>query len=223
MSVANGQKSDQNTFNNAFMSKTTNSTTVGVIDLNNTSDLDSGPRITNAQQAANEIFDAVGMTGIDDAARKDYTSNNYISNGDSHKSAIGKLDDAIADLAAAIIPDVGVPGQITLLNNSAAIDIPDLLFDSVDVRSFEFKWTAYRESTGGGANIVAQRGSVLGIWNGTAWKIVDGQATPDDAGVTFDIDLTTGQVNYTTTNQAGTYQASTSLLDYLIIDIVGVS
>lgn len=38
MSVSNGQQADQNTFNNAFMSRTSNTSTTGKVDLQNTND-----------------------------------------------------------------------------------------------------------------------------------------------------------------------------------------
>jgi len=92
MSVTDGQSVNAAVTNAAFMSRTTDTSTTGVVDLNNTSDGDSGSQITNAQQAINETFDAVGMTGIDDAGRKTYSSNNVVTDGDNHKVAIGKID-----------------------------------------------------------------------------------------------------------------------------------
>jgi len=92
MSVTNGQIANQTTFNNAFMSRTANTTTVGVVGLNNVSDPNSGAAVANSQQAINEIFDAEGMTGTGDTTRKTYSSNEVIANGDSKKVALGKLD-----------------------------------------------------------------------------------------------------------------------------------
>lgn len=222
MSVTNGQKSSAAVFNAAFVSKIINSVMQGVLGLSNTLVPESGAVIVNAQRAINETFDAVGMSGEGDSTRKNYVSTIYISNGDSHKSAIAKLDAALDALATSGIPTSTTPGQIVLQNNVSGIDIPDLLFDSSLIRSFEFTWTAYRETTGGGANVLVQRGSVLGIFNGTDWKVVDGAATPDDAGITFAINASTGQITYSATNQAGTYDAGLATLDYLVTDIVGV-
>lgn len=55
MSVVNGQVADQNTFNNAFVSKTDTSgnEVSGIINLNNSSDSESGSQISNLQQAVN--------------------------------------------------------------------------------------------------------------------------------------------------------------------------
>lgn len=220
MSVANGQKANSTTFNDAFMSKSANSTTTGVMDFNNSSDPDSGARITNVQQAVNEIFDAVGMSGIDDATRKDYSTNNFVSDGDSHKTAIGKLDTAIQGLVDYLFPVIGTRQRIVLANNQTDGDVSGLLFDSDLIKSFEFTWTAYRETTGGGANIIVQRGSIIGCFNGTDWEIVEGPRTPTDAGITFSINTVTGQVTYTTSNQAGTYDADLAWLDTTIWDVV---
>lgn len=92
MSVSNGQSANATTFNGAFVSRTSDTSTVGVLTLNNTSNPNSGAQVTNAQRALNEIFDAVGMTGEADAGRNTYTSSFVVSNGDSRKVAIGKLD-----------------------------------------------------------------------------------------------------------------------------------
>lgn len=114
MSVSDGQKVNASTVNAAFVSKTANSEVTGVIELNNTSDADSGASVENVQQAINETFDAVGMTGIDDSTRKTYSSNDVIANGDSHKVAIGKLDQAVGDILAAPY----ISGQATSTDNS---------------------------------------------------------------------------------------------------------
>ena len=93
MSVVNGQIANQTTFNNAFLSRTAAATsTVAKLRLENSAIPASGAAIDNAQQAINETFDAVGMSGIGDTTRKDYSSNNALANGDSHKVSLGKLD-----------------------------------------------------------------------------------------------------------------------------------
>ena len=52
MTVANGSAVSSSNVNNAFVSKTANSTMVGVLDLNESS---SGDRITNTQQEINNL------------------------------------------------------------------------------------------------------------------------------------------------------------------------
>jgi hypothetical protein len=98
MSISDGVAATGANFNAAFLSRTQNSSTVGVIDLNNSADPNSGAQVSNAQRAINETFDAVGMTGIGDASRNTYSSNNYITNGLSRKAVIGQLDAALASI-----------------------------------------------------------------------------------------------------------------------------
>jgi len=95
MAVVDGARVNASTTNAAFVSRTQDTSTIGVFTLNNTTDANSGAQITNAQRAINETFDAVGMTGEGDATRKNYSSNNHVVDGDSHKVAIGKLDTAL--------------------------------------------------------------------------------------------------------------------------------
>lgn len=90
--VNNGAKANETTFNNAFLSRTDNSDTVGVVGLNNVTDVNSGAAIVNTQRAINKLFDSDGTSGEADAAAKLYSSNNYVVDGDSRKVAIERLD-----------------------------------------------------------------------------------------------------------------------------------
>jgi len=101
--VSDGQKANQAILNAAFMSRTSNTSTTGVVDLNNSSVPASGSQVANAQQAINETFDAVGMTGVGDASRNNYSSNNFIVDGDSRKVAIEKLDAQLGTTNAAVL------------------------------------------------------------------------------------------------------------------------
>lgn len=95
MSVSNGQIANATTFNNAFLSKLDTSaanTTVGIIGLNNTSDVNSGNQIFNTQRLINEIRDTVGIASEGDVNRKVYTSNNVVTDGDDLNVAVGKID-----------------------------------------------------------------------------------------------------------------------------------
>jgi hypothetical protein len=100
VSVTNGQPGSQTTFNDAFLSRTTDSDTVAKVGLKNISDPNSGAVINNAQRLINEVADSDGTVGEGDSTRKDYSSNNYVANGDSRKIAIGKLDTALSDVDA---------------------------------------------------------------------------------------------------------------------------
>lgn len=93
MAVVNGQLANQTTFNNAFMSRTSATTqTVAKVALQNPDSGDSGPFITNTQKAINKAFEGVGAVSESDATINDYSSNNYVNNGDNRKIAVGKLD-----------------------------------------------------------------------------------------------------------------------------------
>lgn len=92
MTVSNGQDVNAAVTNAAFMSRTADTSTTGVVNLNNTSDVNSGDEITNAQRLINEVADSDGTNGEGDATRKVYSSNRVIADGDDRKTAIGKLD-----------------------------------------------------------------------------------------------------------------------------------
>lgn len=94
MAVSDGQRVNASVTNNAFLSRLVDTSTVGKLALENT-ETESGDNVDNTQRAINETFDAVGMTGEGDASRKNYSSNNYISDGTSHKTAIGVLDSSL--------------------------------------------------------------------------------------------------------------------------------
>lgn len=61
MAVSNGQLANQTTFNNAFMSRTSNTTTTGTVGLNN-ADAASGTAVSNAQREHNAAASFMGMT-----------------------------------------------------------------------------------------------------------------------------------------------------------------
>jgi hypothetical protein len=65
VSVTNGQIANETTFNNAFISRTVDSSTVGQLDLLN-ADAESGASILNIQRGINSLFSAVGMVGDED-------------------------------------------------------------------------------------------------------------------------------------------------------------
>jgi hypothetical protein len=116
MSISDGVPATAANFNGAFLSRTQNSATVGVVGLNNSVDPNSGSQIVNTQRAINELFDADGTSGEGDAARKDYASTNYIADGDSRKTAIEKLDQALAVIAGAAM---GTSPEIEVFTLSA--------------------------------------------------------------------------------------------------------
>lgn len=75
MSVSNGQVADQNTFNNAFLSKQSDNVASGKTDLNNT-DAASGAAITNIQKKMNDNTSASVQNASDIAQNaSDITAN----------------------------------------------------------------------------------------------------------------------------------------------------
>lgn len=90
--------------------------------------------------------------------------------------------------------------DLTLVNNSSGV-VTGALLDKTIYRSARFVWQAHRKTN---SSELAQMGSCMLIYDGTNWNIYDGAASGVDAGVTFTINTSTGQVSYATTNQTGT-------------------
>jgi hypothetical protein len=89
MSITNGQRVDAANTNAAFVSKTTDSTTVGKLTLNKPAE---GAQVESVQKAVNKIYEGLGTTGQNDTDINNYANNNYVADGDSRKVAIEKLD-----------------------------------------------------------------------------------------------------------------------------------
>lgn len=97
MAINDGQKVDAQNSNAAFVSKTVNSDVIGIPSLKNNG-VGSGAHVENPQKAINKAFDTAGIAGENDANAKVYANNNVILNGDNHKTAIEKLDNAVANI-----------------------------------------------------------------------------------------------------------------------------
>ncbi len=56
-----------------------------------------------------------------------------------------------------------------------------------------------------------EKGSFTLIWDGTVWAIYGGSLSGDNSGVTFDVNTTTGQIDYTSGAETSTikYKART--------------
>jgi len=133
MAVVNGEQVEASVVNSKLVSRTTDTSTTGVLGLQNTANVNSGAVITNAQRAINETFDAVGMTGEGDSTRKNYSSNTNVANGDSHKVAIGKID---ASLGTAQTNITAAQGNITTLQGQVSTlqsDVSALQSDVNDI------------------------------------------------------------------------------------------
>lgn len=217
MSVSNGNAASANTFNNAFMSRTTNTSTTGVVDLNNTTDVNSGAQVTNTQRAINELFDADGTGGIGDANRKQYSSNNYVVDGDSRKEAIQRLDVAAGDLATSLAGKVPkfIDNAQSVNNNEATPQaITDLAFTGADHTSAIVNYEV-RRVTASGSKIALGRLFIYRQPDTGTWVLEVGDWFGQDptipGGLTFDL-LQTGndaQIRYTSDDLTGTGYAGT--------------
>jgi hypothetical protein len=199
------------------MSRTSNTSTTGVVDLNNTTDVNSGAQVTNAQRAINELFDADGTSGIGDANRKEYSSNNYVVDGDSRKQAIQRLDLAAGALAAEVgtkVPKFIDNAQSVNNNEATPQDITNLAFTGADYTSAIVNYEV-RRVTASGSKIAVGRLFVYRQPDTGTWvlEVGDwfGQEPTLPGGLTFDL-LQTGndaQIRYTSDNLTGTGYAGT--------------
>ncbi len=120
MSVSNGQTANQTTFNNAFMSRTTNTSTVGKVDLSNVAS-ESGSSIVNSQRELNAL---ASFTGKSINVAKDnipaWSENNIGASGDSLFDKVDAIDVFIGD---GVLIDTGTQvftGAKTFTNLSAS-------------------------------------------------------------------------------------------------------
>lgn len=88
MSVQNGQRANENTFNNSFLDKNKDTETTNNIALK---DPTKGADVESAQESINKLYDTIGTTELD-ANAKIYTTNNFITDGENRKQAVEALD-----------------------------------------------------------------------------------------------------------------------------------
>ncbi len=196
MGVTNGQAANAATFNAGFMSRNSDTSTTGVVTLNNVTDVDSGSEILNLQQSLNELFDADGTAGQDDAARKTYSSTSYVSNGSSRKTAIGVLDAAIAALAPRIA-SAFVTHAIT--DGQSATNLTDQTVDSAVYTSAVYEYEVIR-----GTTVMSNGRLAMQCLNGT-WRVETGSYEGDAHGITFTVtqSTTVGQLKAALDSGAG--------------------
>ena len=85
MSVSNGSRANQTTFNDAFVSRTVDTSTVGKLDLENV-DAESGASIENVQRELNALNAFAGKTvNSDEDETPTWTSNDVGTSGDDLK------------------------------------------------------------------------------------------------------------------------------------------
>jgi hypothetical protein len=110
--------------------------------------------------------------------------------------------------------------SFTIANNqSSAANVTGLLIDGASTRSFILDYSIYRQ-TATALSGVAQVGQLRGVYNtqSASWFMSD-DFSGQNAGVTFSI-LSSGQIQYTSTNIAGTSYVGT--LKYAIRKTFGV-
>jgi hypothetical protein len=97
------------------------------------------------------------------------------------------------------------PTDFTITNNqSTPANVTGCLFDGSQVRGARISYCVYRNTTGGGATELSERGDIFITYKTVAgtWEIAIAGAV-GNAGVTFSI-TNGGQVQYTSTNITGT-------------------
>jgi len=154
MPISFGSKLSSAVANATFLDKTIDDETVGILGLNSPA-LASGSPVANPQGYINEIASTSGIDFFGDPDGTVYSSENYITNGDSRKVAIGKLDTQVkvnadnissnSSLISAITPiiyaneSLSAAGSITIADNvlfqkrrisgdGAPVTINDLIF-----------------------------------------------------------------------------------------------
>lgn len=157
ISVSNGQRANAQTFNDAFLSRTTNSDTVAIVGLNHPA---SGGLITNAQQKINDNTAEIVSNDTDiatlfldkeDKALKG-VAGGYASLDGSAKVPLNQIPDKFASIEGnwdadtntpTLTDGVGNQGQIYVVNVAGTTD-----FGSGPI-SFELgDWVIYREASG---------------------------------------------------------------------------
>lgn len=191
MSVTNGQPATQTTFNNAFGSKTSDNTLSGVQTLANTLPA-SGDQIDNAQRYINEIADADGTLGEGDTARKTYSSDNVVADGDSRKVAIGKLDaqfdpDPVTGhthdgIDSPLIPSGFFLSDHDFTGGQAETALVAEDYDGDEYSSVQFFFEIVR-----GTTIFASGTLYLQYLNST-WRVAEGAYAGEEHGLTWDVD-----------------------------------
>lgn len=118
---------------------------------------------------------------------------------------------------------LGATTRFTIVNNqSSAANITGMVFDKTVYRSFLITFTVYRSASGGSTR--AESGTLKGVTDGTSWEVdPDSVSVPNtgDTGITFSI-TSAGQVQYASDDNGGSYDATKSVLDWELLQLMGV-
>lgn len=111
MTVSNGQLANQNTFNNGFVSRTSDTSTAGKLDLINADSAVSGPSIVNSQREHNSIASFVGKAiNVAKDALPSWTNTNVGTSGDDLKIRAEALTAKFLNISASEIVLVPLRG-----------------------------------------------------------------------------------------------------------------
>lgn len=134
MSVTNGQIANQTTFNNAFMSRTVDTSTVGKVDLNNAAAV-SGTAIVNVQRELNSLASFLGKAlNIAKDALPTWTEDEIGAAGDDVFERVDALS-SYAVVRAGIVPLTQDVDSIDVAFSSDWVDtnyVIDFCFESTD-------------------------------------------------------------------------------------------
>lgn len=130
------------------------------------------------------------------------------------------LKTAIEELQALLGSSAVVPTNFTIANNQAvAANVTGLSFSSADTKSVVVTADIRRKTATGSSEVVAQQILFLQYRDQTsAWEIAADEAKGDASGVTFSI-TSGGQVQYTSTNIAGSSYTGTMRFKAEAIDL----
>lgn len=116
---------------------------------------------------------------------------------------------------------LGYQTQFTIADSQSTTNVTGCVFSKATYLSVWLQMTIYRSASGGSTR--AETMLVRLINDGTDWVMDQSSvAAPasDDAGVDFSVVASTGQVQYASDANGGSYDAATSYLLWKIIDLV---
>ena len=196
MTVKNGELVNEDVTNAGFISRKEDSDTIAVVTLNNS----NSATVNDTQLAINKAFDTSGIASEIDAGAKNYSSNNYIANGDDRKVAIGKIDSALKNEETqrqAFDATKGQPNGFAPLDGSglvpasylptaglnfrgtwdANVNSPDLTTETKNASDFWIVSVAGTTDLGGGPGTDSWDIGDWAIWDGTDFYKIDNSDT----------------------------------------------
>lgn len=114
--------------------------------------------------------------------------------------AIIEFAQAVEQALSGVVGPYDVPPQvIDIQNGVSGVDVLALSFASSVVRSFQIRYSIYRESSVP-SELEAEAGIILAVYDGSTWSLErDYMGNKPSPSVTFSISGT-GQVSYTSTS-----------------------